>query len=143
MAEWHLDILRAGTSVEVVDSEKYLGVIVDNNLNFKQHITILECKVAHAVGIMSERKCVFPIEANLLQLYYALVHPLLLYGLIIWGSTYKSYLSKLKILQNKAIRIVSGAHYRDTTKPIYAKLKILQLENLCKFKTGKFVYNWK
>jgi len=30
----------------------------------------------------------------LLNLYYALVHPHLLYGLLVWGSTYPSYLKK-------------------------------------------------
>ena len=141
-AEWHLDILSAGTSVKVVDSAKYLGVMIDNYLDFKQHITVLECNVARAVGIMSKLKSVFP-QANPLQLYYALVHPLLLYGLIIRGSTYFSYLNKLKILQSKAIRIVSGGHHRDTAMPIHAKLKILLLEDLYKFETGKFVYNRK
>ena len=32
---------------------------------------------------------------------------------------------KLKILQNKIIKIVSEAHYRDLIKPVYAILQIL------------------
>ena len=91
---------------------------------------------------MSKLKSVFP-QASLLQLYYVLVHPLLLCGLIIGRSTHISYFSKLKILQNKAIKNVSHAHHRDTAKPIYATLKILQLEDRYKFQTEKFVYNWK
>jgi len=35
----------------------------------------------------------------------------------IWGATYSSYLSKLKTLQNKAIRIIFGAQFRETAKP--------------------------
>ena len=55
----------------------------------------------------------------MLQLYYALVNPLLLYSIIIWGATYPTYLQKLKSLQNRVIRAVVGAHFRDSVNPYY------------------------
>jgi len=58
------------------------------------------------------------------MLYYALIHPHLLYGLSIWGSNYPSYLKKLNILQNKAIKLISGGSSRDTAiHPIILILK--------------------
>jgi len=44
-------------------------------------------------------------------------YPHLLYGLAIWGSTHPSYLKKLSILQNKAIKLISGKSPRDSAKP--------------------------
>ena len=82
----------------------------------------------------------FPLKF-LLQLYHALIHPLLTYGIVVWGSTYPSYLSKLKTLQNKAVRIVSGSHYRDEANPIYKKLEVLQIHDLYTYETVKFVYS--
>jgi len=46
------------------------------------------------VGIICKLKTLLP-KKILLKLPYALVHPLLLYGLLVWGSTYPSYIKKL------------------------------------------------
>ena len=88
--------------INIVSSTKYLGVFIDNRLNFKEHILTLENKIARSVGILSKVRYNFPLK-TLLQLYHALIHPLLTYGIVVWGSTYPSYLGKLKTLQNKAM----------------------------------------
>ena len=80
---------------------RYLGVVIDHKLSFLPHIQNLEAKVSRNIGILFKLNKVLPISA-LKTLYYALVHPLLFYGIIIWGSTNNSYLTKLRSLQNKA-----------------------------------------
>jgi len=42
----------------------------------------------------------------LLKPYFALIHPQLLYGILVWMSTYKTYTIKLTTLQNKALRLI-------------------------------------
>ena len=106
-----------------------MGVFIGNKLDFKEHILTLKNKIARSVGILSKVRYNFPLK-TLLQLYHALMHPLLTYGIVVWGSTYPSYLSKLKTLQNKAMRIISGSHYRDEANPIYKKLEVLQIHDL-------------
>ena len=91
-----------GSAINIVDSAKYLGVVVNNKDNFKQHIEIIEGKVARSVEILSKLKHLFS-QNIMLQLYYALVHPFLSYGIIIWGATYPTYIKRLKSLQNRAI----------------------------------------
>ena len=117
-----------------------MGVFIDNKLNFKEHILTLENKIARSVGILSKVRYKFPLK-TLLQLYHALIHPLLTYGIVVLGSTYPSYLSKLKTLQNNAMRIISGSHYRDEANPIYKKLEVLQIHDLYTYETAKFVYS--
>ena len=70
---------------------KYFGILIDNKLNFKQHIQLVESKIAKLVGILNKLRHIFPSSA-LLLIYFALVHPHLLYGLPIWGSTFPIYL---------------------------------------------------
>ena len=55
-------------------------------------------KVAHSFGILNKFQQTLP-QTVLLQFYLALVHPLLFYGIIIWGATYPTYSQKLKSLQ--------------------------------------------
>ena len=43
-------------------------------------------------------------QTVMLQLYYALLHPLLLYDIIILVATFPTDLQKLKSLQNRAIK---------------------------------------
>ena len=76
------------------------------------------------MGILNKLKQTFP-QTVTLQLYSALVHPLLLYGIIIWEATYPTYLQKLKSLQNSAIRTIVEAQFRDSVNPYYSLLKIL------------------
>ena len=64
-------------------------------------------KVERSVEILNKLKQTLP-QTVMLQLYYALVHPLLLYGMMIWGVTYSTFLQKSKSLQNRAIRAVVG-----------------------------------
>ena len=56
------------------------------------------------------------------------------------GGHLSSFLTKLKTLQNKALRVISGAHYRDNALPLYKEYKVLQLHNLYAYETAKFVY---
>ena len=135
----HLNLSGNGTPVNIVSCAKYLGVITDDELNFHEQIKVMEGKVGRSVEILNKLKQTLP-QTVMLQLYYALVHPLLLYGIIIWGATYPTYLQKLKSLQNRAIRAIVGAHFRDSVNPYYSQLKILQIDDLFKFEVAKFVY---
>ena len=114
----HLHLISNGSAINIVDSSKYLGVVIDNKLNFKQHIKMIEGKVARFVGILSKLKHFFP-QNIMLQLYYALMHPFLSYGIIIWGTIYPTYIKRLKSLQNRATRVVARCHYRDEVKLFY------------------------
>ena len=83
--------------VQPSTSAKYLGITIDNKLLFKQHIILLENRVARSVGIIAKVSYYLPFN-TLITLYHALVHSQLLYALPIWASTYKTYLNKLEKL---------------------------------------------
>ena len=99
-------ILCDGLPIAVNSNVKYLGLWIDENLKFDIHLKFVERKIACAVSILNKLKCYFPKEI-LLQLYHALIYSHLLYAIPICGSTYKSYLHKISILQNKAVKIVT------------------------------------
>ena len=77
----------------------------------------------------------------MLQLYYALGHPFLFYGIIIWRATDLTYMKRLKSLQNRAIRAVARCHYRDQVKLFCNQFRILQIDDLLKYEIAKFVYS--
>ena len=59
-----------------------------------------------------------------------------------WGATYKSYLIKLKRLQNKALRFISKTKIRGRITPQYYNYEILKLEDLYNFEIAKLMYQF-
>ena len=76
----NLNIICKTGIVKSVQSSKYLGVVIDNKLNFKEHIEKLEVKVSLSVGILSKFNSHLP-ESALLKLYYSFVHSHLIFGM--------------------------------------------------------------
>ena len=94
-------------SLSTVTAAKNLGVVLDDGLLFKTHINMLTKKLSRVVGVLSKVK-LFLKKSLLLGLYYEIFHSHLQNGILSWSATYKSYYSKIAILQNKAVKITVG-----------------------------------
>ena len=68
----HLKI--RGSELDVVNKTKYLGVHVDNSLDWKEHIKTVSTKVSRAIGFLKHAKNILPI-ASLKTLYSSIVEP--------------------------------------------------------------------
>ena len=97
-------------------------------------------KISHGVDILYKIKNFLP-TSTLLCVYYSLVPTHLSYGIIIWGSTYKSHLEKLSSLQNKAIRVVGGAEWNESSSPLYYTFKVLKFHDIYKYELAKFMHH--
>ena len=126
------------TFIKAENCVKYLGILIDSNLNFRFHLEEIENKLSKSLGILCKLKPILPQNA-LLKLYYSMVHSHLLYGLVVWGSTFPSYLKKLNSIQNKVVKLIGGGNYLDRANPYYSKLNLLKLPDLYEFETAKFV----
>ena len=63
-------------------------------------------------------------------MYYSFVFLYLIYCVEIWGSSLKSYLDPLVIIQKKCIRTISFSEYLAPSEPLFHKLNILNFEKL-------------
>ena len=73
-------------------------------------------------------------------LYYSLILSHLQYCILLWANTYSSCLNKLRILQKKAIRLITQSQYLAHTDPLFSKLKLLKLDDLYKHQLGIYMY---
>ena len=96
-------------------------------------------KVSRNEGIIKKLKHFLPTPA-LLMLYYSIVYPHILYGIIIWGSTYTSHLNNLQLIQNKAVRAICSLNWREHVTPCFHRLKILKIKDVAKLEIAKFVH---
>ena len=85
-----------GHIINEVDSTKFLGVYLDNKLNWKKHIAY----VSGGIGLIIKARKLLNSDA-LITLYYSFIFPYLSYCNHIWGATYATNLQKLVIQQKK------------------------------------------
>ena len=93
---------------------KYLGVLIDKNLNFKPHVEKVCAKVSRTLGVLYRISINTP-ELILVKLYYALVYPYLTYCNIIWGGASACHLNKIMLLQKRAVRVITSSNYLEHT----------------------------
>lgn len=79
-------------------------------------------------------------EHVLHSLYCTLILPYINYGILVWGNTYKTYLSKIHKLQKWALRTISLEHYRCHSDPLFKQHKILNVYDTFKLDLGVFMY---
>ena len=119
---------------------KYLGVYIDQHLNWKDQITHVKNKVStRNIGILYKSRDYVSIHV-LKQLYYRLIYPFLNYAVVVWGNTYPSNLNKLWSLQNKCIRCMFFANSRESSQVFYKLLDILKFDNIVKLSTCRIAH---
>ena len=119
-----LKLLINGNPIEQVTNFNFLGITIDQNITWSDHITKISIKVARVIGILSKLKHIFP--RNILRtIYNSLIYPHLIYGLYLWGFSPK----RLIIMQKKAVRTISLSRYLSHSTPLFKNLKILKIDD--------------
>lgn len=120
-------------TIEQVDNFKYLGLTLDQKLNWGKHVADVHKKLR-----INVRKFYFLrnfCDIDLLRtLYYALVHSKLQYGIACWGSSFKYLIDRLRVTQNHYLRIIKKKTRIDSSYPLYLELDILPIQNLFIYK---------
>ena len=143
-----------GSILPYEDCVKYLGMVLDQKLTFKPHITELLCNVKQRLNIL---KVVSHFNwgadrITLLRMYQALVLSKIDYGCQIYGGACKTTLKKLDVAHNMALRICTGAYrtspidslYVDSgIPPLFLRRQELGLRCLSKILTSKSNPNFK
>ena len=127
--------------IDQVSETVFLGVMLDEALSWKSHISHISNKISKSIGIMFKSSFYLP-KLSLATLYYSMVYPYLEYCNVVWASTYPSNLRRI-LLQKRVIRVLDKSKFDAHTDPIFKKLNILKLENICLLQLGLFMYSYK
>ena len=82
---------------------------MDCNLNWKNRVPELSKTISSSIGILLKLRNFVTIDI-LIQVYYSIIYSFLIYGVLVWGNTYKTNIEPLVILQKKAISIIIFRH---------------------------------
>ena len=135
----HIEI--NGQKINKVNHLKFLGITIDDALNWKIHITNTRQKIAKSIGILSKCRKVLN-NHSLLQLYHAFISPYLSYGIELWGSAKQNVIHSLQISQKRSVRILCGVPPRTSSTPLFKSTQILPLQQLYEFKVLEFMFKF-
>ena len=107
---------------------RFLGVYLDENLSWLNHINHISKKISKSLFIMRQVKHILD-RKSMKTLYYSLIHPHITYCLLAWGNANKNILKKITILQKRAIRLIDQAQYNSHSEPIFKKLNLLKISD--------------
>ena len=154
-------LLLNGSKVAKVDKVRFLGVIIDEQLNWESHIEYLEDKLNSCIVTIKRIKKFIP-NNHFKKLYHSLFESHLTYGISAWGGTNNYKLQKIFAIQKRCIRLLFGEKYTfdhrefyetcarvrtyfqhtaprnfelEHTKPLFSKHNLLTINNLHKFFT--------
>ena len=132
-------ILLNNHEISRVKETKFLGLLVDEKLTWKNHIDYISKKISKGIGILTKARPFINI-ITCKTLYYSFIYPYLLYCNHIWGCASKTALQRLVILQKKVIRIICYAPYLSHTAPLFAKLSLLRVQDIYIYLISVFMW---
>ena len=139
-----------------VDRVKFLGVIIDDKLNWDAQIDHLVTKLNSSIVVIKRIKKFIP-ESEYTKLYNALFKSHMTYCISCWGGISSNKLQKVFYIQKRCIRLLFGKEYSfdhagfyetcartrtyeenmtpknyclEHTKPLFNEYKILNVQNL-------------
>ncbi len=136
-----MDQVRYGnTPLKKVESIKFLGVIIEEKLNWKKHIQHVICKVRSSIASLYDMRRVIPKKLKI-SVYNSIVNSQLSYGIPVWGAfSITNYLNPLFVLQKRALRNLFSIrkvskHIKGHTKLVFGKHNILSVYNIYNYMT--------
>lgn len=116
-----------GELLHKVSAYKYLGLWIDEKMNWNKHLDYMCAKISKRLGILKRTKLYLPAE-TLKMLYNALVLPLFDYGDIVYSNCGATQMQRLQRLQNKGARLILGCPPRTHSSDMRYELKWLTVQ---------------
>ena len=129
------------TKINRMSSVKYLGVIIDENMSWQQHVAELCNKLVKYTRIFYQIRDKISKEI-LLQMYYAFVYSRLSYGSEVYGMASAKTLHPLQIMQNRILKIMTHKPIRFSTNTLYSDLQLLKVFDIHQLRMYSVLYRY-
>ncbi len=133
----NIEIERIGNDYGT-KSFKFVGISLDELLNWNQHINNVNNKISSALYALNQVKKILPMK-TLKTIYNSILQPHLQYSVITWGNAKLKDLEPLILKQKKAVRLVSKSKYNAHCEPLFSQLNILKLQDIFHLSVSSFI----
>lgn len=123
-------------NVTLVESnqEKYLGLLLDNKLTWKAHITKIQKKLISLLASLRNMSKYIPPKVRF-TIYNSLIKPHIDYLIEIWGCAATTNLLPLQRAQNKIIKVLFKIDFLTPTETLYKNTKLLNIKQTYTYNT--------
>ena len=151
-------LLLDGIVIKRVSEARFLGVLIDDQLNWKPHLAQLNTKLKSSCGRLYRLRSALP-ESLHRTLYQTLFESHISYGISVWGGVSTNKLEPIFLTQKKCIRIMFGDidayldkyktcartrewgsqklgqefYKKEPSKPLFTKHRMLTVHNLHRY----------
>ena len=116
--------------IKNIPKTKYLGVIIDQHLNWKQQVDAVYKSYCTKLKLLT-RLSYLP-KQTLEEIYFKTIIPSVVYCIAVWGSSAESGLQKLEKVHARAARIINQLPKEHDTDNILEKARWLPLTYIYK-----------
>nr|CAI5836261.1 unnamed protein product [Callosobruchus analis] len=117
------------TTISVAYNLKYLGIMLDSHMRWDIHINYVIKKVRSFFYKFRYLKQIFTIR-HFKTLYYALIEPHLLYGIVAWGGTTNNHMMQLERAQRWILKIMLCKDSTYPTEALYEECEVFDIRQL-------------
>ena len=111
-----------GASVKQVKSAKTLGITLDENLTWRNHVDAITKKISSGIGALKRVRGLIDQEtAN--RAYQGFIEPYFSYCAPVWDGLGNTLSDRLQILQNRAARVITRSSYDISSNLLLDQLK--------------------
>lgn len=135
----YIDVKLYGQSLEFVDEWKYLGVIIDNELNFKKHSKYIVKKIGKKVNYFNRISKNISLMSRV-TLYKTIIAPHFEYCPTIVYYLNETEKNKLQILQNRAMRIILKVNRYTHIRDMLDSLGFMSINQRLVYQNIIFIY---
>ena len=124
-----------GSNIEFVEKFVFLGITINNKLNWNSHINKITNNISKTVGILNKLRSFLP-SGVLQTIYNTLILPHMTYGILAWGR----HTNAIHKIQKRAIQIIATSKYNTHTEPLFKQLNLLKAGDICKLQELTFYH---
>ncbi len=135
----YLNIKVDNIIIKRVKSAKYLGVILDEDLNWGNHIGEMNKSIIKTANSFKIIKHKVP-DSTKPVLFQAYIFSKIQYDIEVYGKALPTIIKKVQTQQNRALKILFSKDYYTPTKLLHKELNILLINDIYKLYILKFVY---
>lgn len=113
----------------LTDTVKYLGVMLDSNLNFRHHLELVTGRIRKLLFVFKTLRHLT--DHKILKLVYlSLCQSLLGYCISSWGGAHKTHLLRLERAQRAVLKVAAFLPFLFPTTELYNFWKVLTVRQL-------------
>ena len=134
-----LSLITGNDTIKSVKSQKVLGIVIDNNLDWQEQFDKMCASISSRLGLLRRLDKYLDKDAKLLY-FNAYILPIMDYGITIWGQCSHTKSDRANKLLKRAARIILHKPLLTSSQEMFNELNWLSFRSRVNYMTAVLVY---